>query len=121
MLLSISNAQIEFVQIQSDRASKAANQIIDILTSDKAQNVYRFILTAIALVSVVIVLGLSKAAKQYLFPVGSIVLAYGTDKARQGARWGRQQLAQWRSTVARRMAIEWANAVSIILFAWHGV
>jgi hypothetical protein len=121
MILSISNTQIEFVQIQSDRASKAANQIIEILTSDKAQNVYRFILTAIALVSVVIVLGLSKAVKQYLFPVGSIVLAYGTDKARQGARWGRQQLAQWREASRRRMAIEWANAVSIVLFAWQGV
>jgi hypothetical protein len=120
MLLSISNAQIEFVQVQTDRASKAANQIIEILTSDKAQNVYRFILTAIALVSVVIVLGLSKAVKQYLFPVGAIVLAYGADKARQGVRWTRRQLAQWRESARRRMEIEWANSVPIVLFAWQG-
>jgi hypothetical protein len=121
MILSISNSQIEFVQIQSDRASKTAQQIITILTSDKAQDIYRGILTAIALIAVVIGVGLYRAAKQWIFPVSLCVATYTQDKARQGARWGRQQLAQWRSAVMRRMAIEWANAVSLVVFAWQGI
>lgn len=121
MLLSISNSQIEFVKIQADRASKTAQQIIEILTSDKAQDIYRGILTAIALIAVVIGIGLCRAAKQWIFPVALCVVAYAQDKARQGARWSRRQLAQWRSAVMRRMAIEWANVVSLVVLAWQGI
>lgn len=124
MILSISTRQEASIGQVLDMASKIATKTIEALTSEKAQAVYRFILTAIGLtVAVFVLFGLAtiKAYREYARPAGTIVLAYGADKVRQGVRWSREQLAQWRAEVRRRMAAEWANAMALAMFAWQGI
>jgi hypothetical protein len=124
MILSISTQQEKAIGQVLDVASKVTTKTIEVLTSEKAQTVYRFIITAIGLtVALFVLFGLAaiKAHREYARPAGAIVLSYGGDKARQGIRWGREQLAQWRAEVRRRMAIEWANAASLAMFAWQGI
>ena len=72
-------------EIAADRAKELASAVVEVATSEQAQVVYRQILTAIALVVTVIVLGLWAAAKAgyrgWIKPVGLILYAVMRDRA----------------------------------------
>jgi hypothetical protein len=104
----------EFIATAADAAKPVVAKVVEIVTSDKAQDFYRGVLIAVALVMAVVVIGLSRAARHYwsvwVRPVALIVYAYGRDKAVMG----------WR-VFRRWMEAEFENAVSLAMFAWQGI
>jgi hypothetical protein len=104
----------EFMAAAVDAAKPVVAKVVEIVTSEKAQDFYRGVLMAVALVMALIVIGLSRAVRHYwsvwICPVALIVYACGRDKAVMG----------WR-VFRRWLEVEFANAVSLIVFAWQGI
>ena len=121
MIITISNAQIETISTIAAKTSEVGRAIVTIATSEKAQNVYKTILTAIALTVAVIVIGLSKSAQYYwtefVKPGSIVVTSYATGKARKA--FSRERLSQWRQA-AYMAAIGSAAAlvVRVRCFNW---
>jgi hypothetical protein len=104
----------EFIATAADAAKPALAKVVEVVTSDKAQDFYRGVLMAAALVMAVVVIGVGRAVRHYwaawVCPVALIVYAYGRDKAVMGWRLFR-----------RWLQAEFANAVSLVAFAWQGI
>jgi hypothetical protein len=115
----------EYAVAAQEVAAETAAQVYEVASSDRAKAIYKQILWAIVVISVVIGVGLYRAVRHYWAEYGQQPTFQLYKSTRRRARIIQWQLSRWVRAAYRkavvRLTCEWANLVSIVAIGWQGI